>query len=176
MNTKNSLDRTAIHEAGHAIMCLDVGIEIKYVTIIPDKKKDNLGCVQPKDDVPFNTNDKSEKNFISLQKRIKIGLAGDVARSKKYKEPYGEGSQNDWGELYVMAHSFFNNPHDTDEIIEFNLTKAKKLVDEYCLKDTEDIIDKKWLFIEIVAKNLLEKKVLSGTEIKNIVSQNIYSS
>lgn len=49
-NTRNAMKRRAIHEAGHAVAALDVGIGVEYVTIAGEQGL--LGCCKFDDGLP----------------------------------------------------------------------------------------------------------------------------
>jgi ATP-dependent Zn protease len=157
MNIENELYGRAIHEAGHAFMCVKLGDEIDFATIIPDKDGEYLACVKRKNEYKINIDDMSEENLNLLEQELKIGLAGYVSQKKVMGEEFGEDSKTDWGEAFCKADNVFKNSKIAGDAVLF------------CISTVEEIIFSEWSTVEAIANELLDKKTLSGKDIEKIV-------
>jgi ATP-dependent Zn protease len=159
MNLENELDRTAIHEAGHAVVCWDLGYKVNKVSIIPDGQKGNVGSVTINDLEPIDYSIKSEENLKLIAERIIITLSGYIALKKAMGNLIGEGSSSDWVEAFCMADNFFSDAE----------TNGKFIKD--CISQVEKIFNSRWPYVEIVANELLKKETLIEQEFLQIIAE-----
>src|ERR1700730_1769160 len=89
----------AYHEAGHALMALLLGGEVRLVTIEPDNDDgpDRYGDTQ----VLWRRAGTSEKEFA--QKAVQVSLAGPVAEMIYSGDPYHPGLVAEWAADWRQA-------------------------------------------------------------------------
>ena len=96
---------TAYHEAGHALMALSLGGEVRLVTIEPDSDEgpERTGDTQ----VLWRRSKWSEKEFAAIA--VQVCLAGPVAEMLYSGDPYHPGMvaewAADWREAWQIAAS-----------------------------------------------------------------------
>ena len=154
-NAFSDADRlTAFHEAGHAVMAELCGRLLTEVEIVGDRE--HTGSVQP---LAFLPNPDAEAEDI--ERHLKIVLAGTVA------ETIISGRQG-WDE--------------TSEDLDAAVRLGMRLVDdcEDVLPLLQDIgadvkqdLDRHWPAVEMLATELLDRKTLTGSEVRNLLKQHL---
>lgn len=134
------IQRTAYHEAGHAVACIAKGRKFKYVTISP--KDGSRGHIRY-NRVPSLEFAKSR----ALIDRGIITLAGTCAEKIKFGR-YSHGFGHDDGES--------DRSHAADLFLSADIADARP----YYAK-TEALLRKHWAKVEAVAGALLTHKTLS---------------
>jgi len=148
-NTKTREQRTAYHEAGHALTCVLLGKKILKATIISDKNKKSDGSVLFLS-VPYSSNE-----------TIKIFLAGYAAEEIIYGQAC-LGIKSDLEMATEVASQLCSAPINTqDDVI-------NQLKNE--LAQTKLLISNNFPLLEKIAQELLAKKELTGDEIYEIVN------
>jgi hypothetical protein len=172
--TPEELERTAYHEAGHAMaMCLSAsgGADIGFVTIIP-RDNGTLGFVaaMPDERVSFIRSDYLEK--------IEICLAGRAAEDIHYGEAnVSSGATSDLHSATALA---------LDMVTKLGLEQERKLLwsatptdkdlqqANQLLSESYEQIIKKLRDSEVALQNLAEELVarqeLTGDEVRNIIA------
>lgn len=173
--TPAELERTAYHEAGHAMaMCLSTseGSDIGFVTIIP-RDDGTLGFVSamPDERVSFIRSDYQEK--------IEICLAGRAAEDIRYgEENVSSGAVSDLHAATALA---------LDMVTKLGLGQERKLLwsatptdqdlrqADQLLSETYDRIINKLRENEValqkLAEELVERQELTGDEVRNIITR-----
>ena len=145
---------TAFHEAGHAVMAELCGRLLTEVEIVGDRE--HTGSVQS---LAFLPNPDAEAEDI--ERHLKIVLAGTVA------ETIISGRQG-WDE--------------TSEDLDAAVRLGMRLVDdcEDVLPLLQDIgadvkqdLDRHWPAVEMLATELLDRKTLTGSEVRNLLKQHL---
>jgi len=154
-NAFSDADRlTAFHEAGHAVMAELCGRLLTEVEIVGDRE--HTGSVQS---LAFLPNPDAEAEDI--ERHLKIVLAGTVA------ETIISGRQG-WDE--------------TSEDLDAAVRLGMRLVDdcEDVLPLLQDIgadvkqdLDRHWPAVEMLATELLDRKTLTGSEVRNLLKQHL---
>ena len=142
---------TAFHEAGHAVMAELCGRLLTEVEIIGDLE--HMGSVQSR---AFNPSPEAETEDVECH--LKIILAGTVA----------EGMVSD-------RHGWDETSEDVDAAVRLGM----RLVDdcEDVLPLLEDIgadvkrdLDRHWRAVETLAAELLDRKTLTGSEVRKLLT------
>lgn len=144
--------RVAIHEAGHAVASVLLGLGLQSVTIIPDDEA--LGRVVPLDDGP-NEYDEGWDDW--LQAVAVSTLAGyEAERRVTTPEEFGTvgGVDDDWYKVgdYVLH---LGGPTPSDQWVLINRWPAEARV----------LLARNWHKVERVADELLLKGRLSGSDV-----------
>jgi hypothetical protein len=151
----------AYHEAGHALMALLLGGDVKLVTIEPDNDDgpDRQGDTQ----VLWRRAGISDKEFAS--KAVQVSLAGPVAEMIYSGDPYHPGLvaewAADWREAWnsaVLLHSGERQRLEYLEQVSIQLYQRLK----------EDNL---WAALASLADHLLAHETLNGEQVGEIVGQ-----
>src|SRR5437016_2249213 len=93
-----ALQRTAYHEAGHAVAASWLRVPFRYVTIVPDEQDGSLGHIRftalSKDFGPDIESGSKVRRV--LEPRIMVGLAGCAAEAKLVGRYNWVGAHRDW--------------------------------------------------------------------------------
>lgn len=150
--------RTAYHEAGHAVADYVLGREVKHVTINPDEEKGTLGhCAgapptedeHPEYGLTHEAGGWVRDMLVSLQ-------AGGLAEEKHCGECDEAGCGQDNEAAVSLAFSIAGSEEDAQAHLDTAHSQATVL------------IEKAWPAVEAVAAALLERKHLEGPEVIRI--------
>jgi len=144
-----SVDRryTAYHEAGHAVIALRLGYEIRKVTIVP--RRGSLG--------------RAEIRNRTSPDDIRISLAGALAEALVNPTPSDiqDGSRTDWRNARRSTREF--------AALGFIGPREKGILIEELLQETRALVRRDKKAIARVAEALLKRWTLTGDDIKRIV-------
>ena len=144
-------ERTAYHEAGHAVAAHRLGIEVKFATILPDH--DSAGFVSHGD---LFCDRGLGSDRANLERAIKICLAGPLAEARfypRYRRP--RGSQ-DYDCASGLARYLAGSAGEREFI-------------RYQERQTRALLDRYWGDVERVARALLEHDQLSVNQVRDII-------
>ncbi|MEK7434244.1 MAG: AAA family ATPase [Cyanobacteriota bacterium] len=183
-NFEQDMERTAYHEAGHAIlsMILQADVSIEQVTISP--RSDSLGFVSYNLD-----NDILNMSKKELINSIYVAMAGRVSTIKQFGEKGMEsGAINDLEQATAKAYFAISQLGMDEELGFISLGAIKELepnilrekVGErliFWLKEAEietnKLVEINWNKIEKVAKLLIKQEVVENKELIDIMLENI---
>jgi len=141
---------TAFHEAGHAVMAELCGRLLTEVEILGDR--DLTGSVQS-----LALNPKPDAEVEDIERHLKIILAGTIAEMMV-------SGREDWD--------------DASEDLDAAVRLAMRLVDDCedvlpllaeIRSDVERDLRDRWSAVEALAAELLVRKALTGTEVRNLL-------
>lgn len=150
---------TAYHEAGHALVALLLGGEVRLVTIEPDH-----------DDGPLRSGDTQvlwrraggEKQFAA--KEVQVCLAGPVAEMIYSGDPFHPGSvpewANDWREAWRAAAPLHSDERRRLAFLEQTSVELHRLLRS----------DNYWSALADLADNLLAHETLEWEQVEEIVA------
>lgn len=145
---------TAYHEAGHAVVAYRLGAEVRHVTIVPDH--DSRGHFAHGDLFCALGRGSDRAN---LERAIKICLAGPLAQKRFRRRSYcRRNGRQDYDCATGLARYLAGSAGER-EFLRYQERRTHALVEHY------------WNEIELVARALLERDELSGTEVKNIIEE-----
>lgn len=190
---------TAYHEAGHAVAHYLFGQEIDFITIVPDYEKGEFGRVQPKGAKTFRPVERLNHAptivdaRLDFEREIIIYLAGYVAEVNyrggnkggncgmvakinflrfgsniKLDSPDDPTMDNDLDKVRAFFTCFFSLHHN---VVDKNSENDAYL--RWLWFRTVNIITTKetWAAVKALATTLLEKKRLTGSQAKKIMSK-----
>jgi ATP-dependent Zn protease len=143
-------EATAYHEAGHAVVALVLGRPVEKVTIRENTLR--LGQVQMS-----NRRGTPIKDEIEVQALIL--LAGVVSEARRTGEYNWRGAQQDMQGVRRLARFRASTEKQEERLQQRWLDKAEYLLDD----------EPTWRAITEVARELLEKKSLSGRAVAQIL-------
>ncbi len=178
---EKSMESTAYHEAGHAVLSyfLMPQTKIEQVTVAP--RSDALGFVSYNNEDYIDASSKEE-----LFNNVCVLLAGRMVTRHKYGEEGLEtGAVNDLEiasmQVYAAIAIFgmdeeLRNISVTGIEVGYNKELFTKKIEERMLvwldqaeQKTQSEVEKHWKQIEAVAKVLIKKEVIDGIELKEII-------
>jgi len=174
IDISHTLESTAIHEAGHAVISkiLRPDIKIEQITITPRDKA--LGFVS-------YSNEDNYKNLSKedIKKEIQILLAGRFAQFKKYGDKgIDSGASDDLDKATKLIHLAVTTLGMDEEIghlnisnidIDFNIKNRIKAWIKEAEENIKTLIDENWDKIENVANKLLEEESIDEDELIGII-------
>jgi len=152
---------TAYHEAGHAVACYYLGVKVKSATVVPDKDKGTHGHVRyekmfrgldPEIDL-------SGRARLQMERNIIISLAGAAAQRRYSKQSW----------RHYHGASDFDAVADLALRIGGDSDGANKFLD-WLDHRTDQLVKTRWQDIECVARALLERKTMKGSEIVEVIT------
>ncbi|MGK0255937.1 MAG: cell division protease FtsH [Arcobacteraceae bacterium] len=180
-----SMSKTAYHEAGHAVLSyiLLPNIKIEQVTVAP--RSESLGFVSYHSDDYIDATSKEE-----LFNDICVLLAGRIAKMEKYgKEGMETGAISDLEVATTQAYAAIALFGMDEELGYINVAGLETgtgkpilsdKIEERILvwideatKNTQKEVKRLWKAIEAVALVLIDKEMIDGDELRNIIEANI---
>ncbi len=151
----------AYHEAGHAVIRVDLRLAFHKVTIVPDDESE--GHVEPGRAFRTPPEYRQGARFRdAVERNVKAGLAGVAAT----QELLGQGTyveQGDWDSRRVLDFLELLVPLGDSEIVDAYMRlldlRTRRLVTHWSNR----------VAIEAVAAALLERNTLTGREVRAIV-------
>lgn len=153
-------EATAYHEAGHAVVGLELGIRIKSVNIVQDEEAGRLGLCEggkfPKWFEPDVVKD--TKARLHAEEHIMFSLAGVEAELRLTGRFNHVGAHGDYVGADQLAVYFCENEQERFAFMNWlSLRTRNMLYREHV-----------WLKVEAVAKALLDRERLSANELRAI--------
>ncbi len=151
----------AYHEAGHALMALLLGGEVRRVTIEPDNDDgpDRQGDTQ----VLWRRSGISDKEFA--KQAVQVSLAGPVAEMIYSGDPYHPGLvaewAADWSEAWNSAAALHQDERQRLKFLESISIQLHRRLQQ----------DEMWAALAALADNLLAHETLDGEQIESIVRE-----
>lgn len=178
---EKSMETTAYHEAGHAVLSyyLMPEVKIEQVTVAP--RSETLGFVSYNNEEYVDASSKEE-----LFNNICVLLAGRMVTLEKYgQEGIETGAVNDLEiasmQIYA-AIAIFGMDEELANIsvsgveVGYNKELFKEQIEKRMLiwledakKATQKAVKKYWKAIDAVARALIEKEVIDGDELKKVI-------
>jgi hypothetical protein len=151
----------AYHEAGHALMALLLGGEVRLVTIEPDNddRPDRQGDTQ----VLWRRSGASDKDFA--RKGVQVSLTGPVAEMIYLGDPYHPGFvaewAADWDEAWNCA--ILLHPDERQRLVYLEQVSTQLY---HRLKE-----DDLWAALASLADHLLAHESLEGEQVEEIAGE-----
>jgi len=155
------METTAYHEAGHALVAIMLGGEIKSVTIDPDRdeREHRYGDTA----VLWRMKGRSDREY--REHAIQVALAGPVAEMLYTGDPFHPGLvpewAADWADAWELAAVL--KPVDRERLAYLEQISIRL----YRLLDSEP----HWSALAEIADNLLAHETLEGEQVHEIVGQ-----
>ena len=174
--SKEKLRKTAIHEAGHAIVSKHFGHDVSEVSIRSRGDAAGYNLSAP--------DENSDYSFSELKHRVMCLLAGRAAEELTYKETSAGASDDLQRASSIIRDMFYRFSMRDDQNIslvytedtQFNQMVAKesysKMTDFFtkCYDETKEIIQSKQALLTKLSEELLDKETLSKVQIEEILS------
>jgi ATP-dependent Zn protease len=146
---------TAVHESGHAVanIVLGIGLKPKGMTIVPQKLRDGgvaLGMTHSR------VSGRNSKHWI--RKRIMYTLAGCTAEERVNENGWQDGRDEDVDQVHTLLWEISGSPEEFSAL------------NDELLAETAELVSKHWDSILRLADRLVQSKTLSGQEVEAIVN------
>lgn len=154
-------DIIAYHEAGHALMALLLGAEVKLVTIEPDN--DDGPARQGDTQVIWRRSTLSDKEFAT--RAVQVCLAGPVAEMIYSGDPFHPGLVPEWAADWRDAwnSALLLHPHDRQRLAYLESVSIQL----YHRLKADDL----WAALASLADHLLAHESLEGEQVEEIVGE-----
>lgn len=156
------IERTAYHEAGHAVASYHLHVAFSYISITPDEdswghvKHPKLSNFKPEwDDSPIVAD--------RIERMILTSLAGQVAEGKFANRHNWRGSGEDWQSVINLASYSAGDDEVLSTYVNYLWARAKALFNRPYL----------WAAVEAVAKELLIRKKMGSQLTRKIIRKAI---
>ena len=162
--TPRAIKATAHHEAGHAVMAFQLGVNVRGITIIPDHE--SAGSCLHEGLLKFQGKElvTSPTARIKMEKLILICLAGPLAQ-RKFKprsvRRYHAGS--DYSAVANVALSMNGSTEQANAYIRWLEIRVKEQL----------YTSMTWRFVEAVASELIKNKEINGKSLPSIFAKMI---
>jgi ATP-dependent Zn protease len=157
----SGLERTAYHEAGHAVMAYFLDVPFGETSIIPIEEENTLGYMKPENVQEFwarlNANWHPVRQMLAIENHVLRLFAGGAAE-RIFTGTYSEGGIDDYTRANLFLADILAEGTPEDGAIKDGAYKW--LHWKACLL-TEIMRDE----IDTVAQALLKKKILTKSEI-----------
>jgi ATP-dependent Zn protease len=98
------LERTAYHEAGHAVAACIYHRRFRHATIVPNKEQGSLGHCLYTELHNFHPDMEQDRRTLAwIEREILVGLAGATALAHLTGRLTWEGASSDWRDAYDLA-------------------------------------------------------------------------
>lgn len=165
---KSKLERTAYHEAGHAVVSYWTERAITVVSIKPDKEAGTLGHVRSmKLKGVWIPDVEPERYRKRMEKMIMVNFAGMEAERLIGSRYNWVGASQDWKNATDWA--MYLTEGDVDEVplyLEWLRHKTKRLLQKPYL----------WHAVEALKEELLKRETIKGKDAKIIIREAIKSA
>ena len=152
------IERTAYHEAGHAVASYHLHVAFSFITIIPEE--DSLGHIKHPKLNNFDPEcDNSLKIVDRTERRILVFFAGQVAERRFANRHNWKGSGGDWESAVNLASCLAGNNEVLQAYVNYLWARAKNLFDLPWL----------WAAVEAVANELLIRKKMGSQLTRKII-------
>ena len=155
-------ERTALHEAGHAVAAtfLHHAAKVRRVTITPDRASGSLGhvrgWVRPSVWRAVEAGDTSLKSLLHLTEEVLVLLAGEIAeRRAGARLVWGAGTDRE--NAADIANALSGDPRQANAFLRWLIIRA------------ENLVALRWVEVQAVAAALLEHKTLTRDQIHAII-------
>lgn len=158
-----SIEKTAHHEAGHAIVCVHFRVPLHSITIAPNDAQGTLGCVHHDTllrGIEMYGGNLSDEEMVKVQQDFVIALAGVNAERLACGRNNHVGAHGDYSHVLAIAMELY--PQKTAaafiEYLSFRAIDILELPDNMYAR-------------EHLVPVLLERKTLDGEDATRLIQQ-----
>ena len=161
-NKVTELERTAYHEAGHAVMAYILQQKFRFITIDPEKLDENTGGL-----VKLEHSRKHLETIkfgglhdrALIEKQIKVTLGGEVACGLFVGRKSWELSEDDAQACLSLADSQCGDAEESDAYLNWLLLSVRNELN----------LPYNWVRVRAVAEALMKEKTLSYRKAREII-------
>lgn len=158
------IERTAYHEAGHAVAAHLLEVPFEYITIKVDEERGSLGSMLRVEKEGFkpevDADDETLRNVIEA--RAMVCMAGPEAE-KSFAGEYddvGATSDRHFAADWV-SRATCGDAKEEDAYLNWLTNRVRSRLSKHC----------EWKFVQAVAKALLEHETLSAKRVREIIAE-----
>ena len=158
---RRTLEATAYHEAGHAVVALDLRRAVRYLTIVPEGG--SLGHVaNAKPPASFQPDLNSDrKTGAWIEREVMIGLAGLVAEGIFRGRHNHIGASSDLHKVSLLASYHYGDGEVLTKWVDYMLASTKARVGAPRI----------WIQVEAIAAELMLHGRLGAKRIREVCKQ-----
>ena len=165
--SNTNIKTLAYHEAGHAIVCFEMGIKFKHVSILTKENENVEGHVLIPNFNLATEIDFSDKLITKAEKYICICFAGLIAEKKFTGKSNYRRSRKDLETANLVASSLWGSDKVTKLHLKYLFAKTEAIFEylDYSPKENTEA----WNKVEKLANLLLEKKYIKYSVAKKLI-------
>jgi len=152
-----TIELTAYHEAGHAVMCFLLKQRFRHVTVVP--RKESLGHIDPVWAENYWKDIEWSPNPAKVEKEIKILLGGVVAEAIRIGRDNWKWDGSDIQKATDFAFRAHGTSHTGAKYIDFLLSSVRDVLDQPPNK----------VMVQELAKALLREKTIGYRKAREIM-------
>ncbi len=153
-------ERTAYHEAGHAVVMHELEMAIREVSIIPNDVEGSLGHVSAYPRPSFNPDtDSSWRTRIKIGTELLVFYAGITAEALFCGRHNRRAANSDLDKAAKLARYITSEENELKAYLGWLKIRTRNLLKNPVV----------WVKVEAVAQALIERKQLRGKEVKQII-------
>jgi len=171
---EDRLRAVAYHEAGHAVAALRFGVDIEKVTIEPGtveggscsdgEQESYIGLVKIGLEMTMDIDRYDTEDFARLQQYCIINLCSRPAEAGFWGRNNNFAGWVDRDHVLDVIKGVFGSSDNGGP-----LDRAVKAFYRYQAAEAELLIERNWHAVEAVAEALMERKTLTGDEVRAVV-------
>lgn len=157
------LERTAYHEAGHAVAAFLMRRRVLSVTIVPDEDAGSLGHnrygVLPNIHPDYEIDSRTVR---VIEREIVVSLAGWAAEARLDASARREASylgDDDWHKAYDLATYVTGSPEEMEAYVNWLWVRAKYMI----------ALPPQWAAVKGLASDLLERRRIGGRRVREVI-------
>jgi hypothetical protein len=162
---RRALAATAYHEAGHAVVAVEMHRPLRRVTVVPDGARKTLGCCEQAPwprwfrRQPRRERDNRTRDFIEAQ--ALIDFAGGIAEARFKGSRRRLGACRDRNNALTLLERLSGSRKECEAYAAWLYARTENLLAQGYV----------WRMVEAVAAELLRKGTLSGRQLRACCSQ-----
>ncbi len=158
---RSTLNATAHHEAGHAIMRLKVGLSVRKVSIVPEKEDNSLGrCEGSRYPVWFNPEiEVDTRSRLYIENNVLVLYAGLLAEARFTGRRNHIGASQDYRTAVNLAGYACGSDEELSKYLAWLFCRAKAVIDNNPFF---------WPAVTDLAADLMNRREISGRQVRSL--------
>jgi hypothetical protein len=157
VTARRSLERTAYHEAGHAVASFALNRAVRRLSVVPGDNSE--GRVLNHELRNFHPDyERDARTLAKVQREIMILLAGGIAQAKFQGHRRGLGTDQDFRCAYLLAEHMCDSDEESEALVAWLHERTRLLLNRPW----------HWRAVQDIARELLGHRELSGRAARRI--------
>jgi hypothetical protein len=156
-----TLEQTAYHEAGHAVMATWLRCNFRHVSIISDDSESSLGHILSgkRARLEYNRVDPTQPDRYRAEKYILVSFAGNAVERLFTGQKTWKGSKKDLIDAYDYMSCLIQEDDEVTAYFKWLQVRARNILS----------LSWNWFAVETLAKALLKEKYIGSRLVRQII-------